>query len=49
MIAFIEFGRNKKLASKIKSYHALAPVATVGHIKGGMKVMSNLAPEVEVK
>lgn len=48
MIAFIEFGRNNELASKIKSYHALAPVAYIGHIQGGLQVMSNFASQVEV-
>ena len=48
MIAFIEFGRNRELNNKIKGFHALAPVATVAHIKGALKVMSNFASEVKV-
>ena len=48
MIAFIEFGRDLELGSKIKSYHALAPVAAIGHIQGGLKILSNIAPEVKV-
>ena len=48
MIGFAEFGRNKELSSKIKKFIALAPVAAVGHIKGAIKVLSYVAPEVEV-
>jgi pimeloyl-ACP methyl ester carboxylesterase len=47
MIAFIEFGRDHELGAKIKSYHALAPVAAIGHIKGGLKILSNIAPQVK--
>lgn len=46
-IGFIEFGRNPELGKKIKGFHALAPIATVGHIKGAMKVLSNFAAEVQ--
>ena len=47
-IGFIEFGRNSELGRKIKGFHALAPVATLGHIKGAIKILSNFASEVEV-
>ena len=47
-IGFIEFGRNPELGRKIKGFHALAPVATLGHIKGAIKILSNFASEVEV-
>ena len=48
MQGFAEFGRNKELAQKIKTFVALAPVATVKHIKGLFQVMSKVAPELEV-
>lgn len=48
-IGFIEFGRNVNLARKIKTFFALAPVATVGHIKGALKVLSPIEPEIQVK
>ena len=48
MIGFIAFGRNPDLGKKIKTFYAFAPVATVGHIKGGMKVMSYFTPEIKV-
>lgn len=46
-IGFIEFGRNVNLARKIKTFFALAPVATVGHIKGALKVLSPIEPEIQ--
>ena len=47
-IAFAEFGRNPELAKRIKAFFALAPVTTVGHIKGAIKLLSYFAPELEV-
>ena len=47
-IAFAGFGQNPDLAKKIKVFFALAPVTTVGHIKGAIKVLSYFTPEVEV-
>jgi len=44
MIGFIEFGRRPDLGKKIKSFVALAPVTTVGHIKGLAKIMYYSAP-----
>jgi len=46
-IGFIEFGRNKDLSKKIKTFFALAPVATVGSIKGAIKVLSHITPEIK--
>ena len=48
LIAFAEFGRNPELAQKIKAFFALAPVATVGSIKGAIKVISYFSSELEV-
>ena len=48
MIGFVEFSRNQDLAKKVEKFYALAPVATVGHIKGGFKVLSKFALEAEV-
>ena len=47
-IAFAGFGQNPDLAKKIKVFFALAPVTTVGHIKGAIKVLSYFTPELEV-
>lgn len=47
LIAFAEFGRNPELAQKIKAFFALAPVATVGSIKGAIKVISYFSSELE--
>jgi len=43
-IGFAGFSQNKVLASKIRTFFALAPVATVQHIKGAIKFLSNFAP-----
>ena len=48
LIAFAGFGQNPDLAQKVKAFFALAPVTTVGHIKGAIKVLSYFTPEVEV-
>lgn len=47
-MAFIEFSRNQQLAKKVKMFFALAPVTTVGYIKGAFKVLSNIGPELLV-
>ena len=49
MIGFIGFGVLPELGKKVKTFSALAPVATVGHIEGAMKVLSYFKGEVEVK
>ena len=49
MIGFIGFGELPELGKKVKTFSALAPVATVGHIEGAMKVLSYFKGEVEVK
>ncbi|XP_057313671.1 gastric triacylglycerol lipase-like isoform X2 [Hydractinia symbiolongicarpus] len=46
-IGFIEFGRNVNLARRIKTFFSLAPVTTVGHIKGALKVLSPIEPEIQ--
>ncbi|XP_057312925.1 gastric triacylglycerol lipase-like [Hydractinia symbiolongicarpus] len=47
MIGFIQFGRQPELGKKVKTFFALAPVATVGYIKGALKIMSYFSPEIE--
>lgn len=48
MIGFIGFGELPELGKKVKTFSALAPVATVGHIEGAMRVLSYFKGEVEV-
>lgn len=48
MIGFAAFSINQELAKKVKTFSALAPVATVSHIKGALKIISNFAPQIEV-
>jgi len=48
MIGFIEFSRNLDLGKKVKRFYALAPVATIGSIKGVMKLLSHFTPEIEL-
>ena len=48
MIAFAAFSGDQELGKKVKTFSALAPVATVTHIKGALKVISNFAPQIEV-
>ncbi|XP_065684847.1 lysosomal acid lipase/cholesteryl ester hydrolase isoform X1 [Hydra vulgaris] len=47
MIAFAEFSRNKQLASKIKRFYALAPVAFVGSMTSPLKYLAPFVPEIE--
>ena len=47
-IGFIAFSQNQKIARKVKTFFALAPVAKVGHVKGAIEVLSTIEPEVEV-
>jgi pimeloyl-ACP methyl ester carboxylesterase len=47
MIGFIEFGRNPAIGELVKNFIALAPVATVGHIKGAFHYLSYFQAEVE--
>jgi len=47
MMGFAGFGENQEIAKKVKLFVALAPVATVSHIKGMMKVLSYFTPEME--
>lgn len=46
-IGFAEFSQNKKLAEKIRTFFGLAPVATVGHIKGAIKYLSYFSTEAK--
>ena len=48
MIGFIGFGQSPELGKKVKTFSALAPVATVGHIEGAMKVLSYFTGEIVV-
>ena len=48
MIAFAGFSTNQALAKQVKAYFALAPVADVGHIEGGLKYLSYIYKEVSV-
>ncbi|XP_002165026.2 gastric triacylglycerol lipase isoform X1 [Hydra vulgaris] len=47
-IGFIAFGENLELASKIRSFIALAPVATVKYIQGAVKTISTFTTEIEL-
>lgn len=42
LIAFSQLGTNAKLASQIKLFVALGPVATVGHIKSPIKLFADV-------
>lgn len=48
VMAFAGFSVNQTLASHIKAFFALAPVARVYHIKGLLRVIADIAPEIEV-
>ena len=48
MMGFAGFTTNKTLAAKVKKFFALAPVATVKHIRGLFHYMSELYKEIEV-
>lgn len=47
MVGFIAFSSSQELGKKVKTFSALAPVATVGHIKGAMRVLSYFTSEIE--
>ena len=47
-MAFIGFSMNAKLASHIKAYFALAPVARYGHAVGLMRYIAYAKPEIKV-
>ena len=48
VMGFAGFSVNQVLASHIKAFFALAPVAHAGHIKGLLRVLAVVAPEIEV-
>ena len=48
MMGFAGFTTNKTLAAKVKKFFALAPVATVKHIRGLFYYISEFYKEVEV-
>jgi len=45
--AFAAFSRNQDLAKKVKTFYALAPVATVKHIEGPLKLMAPFTAEFD--
>ncbi|XP_065837987.1 gastric triacylglycerol lipase-like [Oscarella lobularis] len=47
LMAFIGFSMNAKLASHIKAYFALAPVARYGHAVGLMRYIAYAKPEIK--
>lgn len=47
IVGFAGFSTNQSLASHIKAFFALAPVARIGHIKGLLHELAYIAPELE--
>ena len=47
-MAFAEFSRNPDVAKRIKGFFALAPVTSASHIKGLIKLLSDI-PELQVR
>jgi len=47
MIAFAGFSRNHQMASKIKRFYGLAPVAYLGNMKTPLKYLANFLPELK--
>lgn len=47
-IVFAELGRNITLASKIKHFFALAPVAHLGYVDGPFKTLASYVNDLEV-
>lgn len=47
-IGFIAFGENKDVASRIKQFIALAPVAQIGHTKSPIRLLAPFAKEIDV-
>lgn len=47
LIGFSEFGRNHELASKVKLFVALGPVATVGYIESPIKHLTGPTPQID--
>jgi pimeloyl-ACP methyl ester carboxylesterase len=48
MIALAKLSQDQGLANKIKSFFALAPVATIGNIKGALPLLADLLPELQL-
>jgi predicted alpha/beta hydrolase len=48
VMGFAGFSSNHTLASMVKQFYALAPVAKVGHIESPIRLLSPLASNVEV-
>lgn len=48
VIGFIQFGHDLELGKKIKTFVALAPVATVGHVGGVVKLLKYASPYINV-
>jgi lysosomal acid lipase/cholesteryl ester hydrolase len=47
-MAFAGFSINQNLSSHIKAFFALAPIATVAHMKGLLPLLADVAPEIQV-
>nr|XP_002739797.1 PREDICTED: lysosomal acid lipase/cholesteryl ester hydrolase-like [Saccoglossus kowalevskii] len=48
LMAFAQLPRNKELAKKIKTFFALGPVTTVGHVESPIKYLADLVPELQL-
>lgn len=48
IMGFAGFSFNQTLASRVKVFFAMAPVATVKHIKGGFRVISDFSEQISV-
>ncbi|XP_071131968.1 gastric triacylglycerol lipase-like [Mytilus edulis] len=48
MIVFAELGRNPTLATKIKHFFVLAPVATLGNVGGPFKAVAPFAKDLDI-
>jgi lysosomal acid lipase/cholesteryl ester hydrolase len=46
-MAFAGFSINQNLSSHIKAFFALAPIATVAHMKGLLPLLADVAPEIQ--
>ena len=49
IMGFAGFTINQKLASHVKAFFGLAPVAYLKHIEGGFRILSNFTDEISVR